>query len=169
MKKLLIALAVFGSAALNAAVDEDTWKFEPTIGPGINIRNYSNQFDVNLKMGKEMFGFSLDSSFGSSISFKPTVTFDYPFYLTLDKSDDFAVGPTADLGPSFYVDSPRAIDFFEVGMGVRVAYQINDNFGVVAVPVHFSMSFLRWVSGGSGFNANFNMSYDMKFGVYLLL
>jgi hypothetical protein len=169
MKKLIVLATLFaGVLNLNAAGDE-SWKFEPTIGPGIGIRNYEHQFDMNLKFGKENWGGTLDFGLASTVSIRPAVTFDYPFYISIDKSHDFSVGPTFSAGPSFLVSgNAKGIDFAEFGVGLRLSYLINDNFGVVCVPAHLSMSFLRWLSG-PGFDADFNMSYDMKFGVFLLL
>ena len=166
MKKLLIVFAMFASTAVFAGPTSDAaWKFEPTIGPGIGIRGYAHQFDINLKFGKENWGGTMDWSFANGVTTKLAVVYDYPFYISLDKSDDFSVGPTADAGiligvQNFFMAIP------EIGFGARLSYQLNDNFGVVFVPIHLSMNFF---SINTVDNFGFRMSYDMKFGVFLLL
>ncbi|MBN1115247.1 MAG: hypothetical protein JXA66_07895 [Oligoflexia bacterium] len=173
MKKLLaVFLFVLTGMAFmpvaNAAIcDEDEWKFEPTLGPSIGIRGYPHQFAMNFKIGKEMMGANLTMAVGSgTFMIRPAFVVDVPFYLTLAEDEDFSIGPTADVGPTFSVRGIKAVTFIDLGFGARTTYQFTDNFGVVAELIHFTMSFVGWASG-AGVNGGFAMSYDMKFGVFL--
>jgi hypothetical protein len=178
MKKLLavvafatVALLVSGNASAN--VNKNEWKFEPTLGPAIDIHNWGgHQFALNLKIGKgDFFNYLMGFSFAgaNSAQIKLGGAIDIPFYLTFSKKGDFSVGPTFDFGPKFGFGGGvgTAIDFMNIGFGCRTTYQFNDSFGVVADLAHFSMSFATWVKG-AGVNTGFAMAYDMQFGVFLL-
>jgi len=172
MKKVLLVLAailVCGSAS--ATINSNEWKFEPTVGPVLGIHNWGgNQFGMNFKIGKGenlsgLFGMAFDGL--NNVQLKLGASYDFPFYFTFSKNNDFSVGPTVDAGLRFGFGKGTAIDFLNIGFGCRTAYQITDSFGVVADLVHFSMSFVGWQSG-SGVHSNFAMAYDMQFGVFLL-
>jgi hypothetical protein len=177
MRKIftVAAFALFGmlTASNLSAYSYDSWKFEPTVGPTIGVHNWGgHQFSMNLKVGKgDMWGGMVGFSFGgaNSAQIKLAVVFDYPFYLTLDdRENDFAIGPTVDVGPKFgFGNVGSAVDFLNIGFGLRTAYRFTDKFGVVAELVHFSMSFVQWVSG-AGTSGNFAMAYDMRLGVFLM-
>ena len=176
MRKILAitAFAVVGflSASNLHAYSNDSWKFEPTVGPTIDIHNWGgSQFTMNLKVGKgDMWSGLMGLSFAGAnkAQIKLGIVFDYPFYLTFSKPKDFAIGPTVDAGPKFgFGNIGTAIDFMNIGFGARTAYKINDKFGVVADLVHFTMSFAGWVKG-AGTNTGFSMAYDMQFGVFYL-
>jgi len=178
MKKLFAvfafaAVAFLASSNLSAAIDKNDWKFEPTLGPVIDIHNWGGtQFAMNFKIGKgDFFNYLMGMSFAGAnrVQLKFGVAIDLPFYFTFSKNNDFSVGPTFDAGPKFGFGSPvgTAIDFMNIGFGCRTTYQFTDSFGVVADLVHFSMSFATWVKG-AGINTGFAMAYDMQFGVFLL-
>lgn len=178
MKRLFAVMtfatvAFLASSNLSAAIDKNDWKFEPTLGPAIDIHNWGgHQFDMNFKIGKgDFFNYLLGLDFvgANRAQVKIGVTFDIPFYFTFSKNKDFSVGPTFDVGPKFGFGSPAGtdIDFFNVGFGCRTTYQFTNSFGVVADLVHFSMSFVNWIKG-VGVNTGFAMAYDMQFGVFLL-
>ena len=52
-------IAFFASNNASAAIDKDEWKFEPTVGPAIDLHNWGGtQFDMNFKFGKgDMFNY----------------------------------------------------------------------------------------------------------------
>ncbi len=172
MKKLFLVLAAaFVCTTASAAVSSDDWKFESTLGPVIDIKDWGGtQFGMNFKIGK---GDGLSGLFGmafgglNDVQFKLGVAYDIPFYFTFSKNDDFSVGPTFDAGIRFGFGNVTAIDFFNLGFGCRTTYQITDSFGVVADLVHFSMSFVGWADG-FGVDSNFAMAYDMQFGIFYL-
>ena len=172
MRKILAitAFAVVGflSASNLHAYSNDSWKFEPTVGPVIGIHNWGgNQFAMDLKLGKgDMWSGLMGLAFAGAnkVQIKLGVVFDYPFYFTFSKSKDFSVGPTVDVGPRFGFGNFTAIDFFNIGFGARTTYKFNDKFGVVADLAHFTMSFVGWAKG-AGVNSGFIMAYDMKFGI----
>lgn len=176
MKKIFAIFAFVGVGLLLAGdlsasmMSSNEWKFEPTVGPMIGLKNLDHRFAANFKMGKEMFGGELDMAFAGTpkVLIRPAFTFDYPFYFTFSKKSDFALGPSFDVGPTFGFSGATTIDFFDIGIGVRTAYQITKNFGVVADLFHMTMGFARWISGG-GTNTTFTLSYDIKFGVFLLI
>ncbi|MFH1223306.1 MAG: hypothetical protein V1647_03065 [Pseudomonadota bacterium] len=171
MKKIfaVVVFALVASTASAAMMSSDQWKFEPTIGPMIGIKNMDHRFAMNFKMGKEMIGGQLSMAFLGTpkVLIRPAFTFEYPFYFTFSKSKDFALGPTVDVGPSFGFSGATAISFFDIGFGVRTAYQITNTFGVVAELFHMTMSFARWVSG-VGTSSTFALTYDIKLGVFWL-
>jgi len=171
MKKILavVAFALLTSSAAYATMSSDQWKFEPTVGPMLGIKNVDHRFGMNFKMGKEMFGAQLSMAFAGTpkVMIRPAFTFEYPFYFTFSKKNDFALGPTADAGPSFGFSGSTVVDFMDIGLGVRTAYQFTDTFGVVAELFHMTMGFARWVSG-TGTNTTFCLTYDIKVGVYFL-
>ena len=89
MRKLfaILFIATLGltlTPNLNAAIDEDAWKFEPTVGPLIGIRNFNHRFGLHLKMGKENFSGLLSVAFGGTpnVLIRPAFVFDLPFYFT---------------------------------------------------------------------------------------
>ncbi len=175
MKKLFtVALFVCFGIILSSNVNAysyDKWKIEPTVGPVIDVHNWGGtQFAMNVKVGKgDMWSGLMGLSFAgaNTMQVKLGVVFDYPFYFTFSKANDFAFGPTFDVGPKFGFGNGTKIDFLNMGFGARTAYRINDKFGVVADLVHFSMSFVGWASG-AGVNSGFAMAYDMQFGVFYL-
>ena len=176
MKKLftVVAFVLFGMliASNLSAYSYDSWKFEPTVGPTLGLRNWGgHQFSMNLKLAKgDMWGGMMGFSFAGAnkAQIKLALVFDYPFYLTFDKANDFAIGPTVDVGPKFgFGNVGTAVDFFNLGFGVRTAYRFNDRFGVVAELFHLSMSFVQWVSG-VGTNGNFALAYDIRAGIFLM-
>lgn len=170
MKKLILvsSLVLFACSA-NAAMKSTDWKFEPTLGPSLGIKNSSHRFGMNFKVGQENWGYQLGMAFGGTpkVLFKPAVVFDYPFYFTFSKKNDFAVGPTANAGPVFGFSGGTAVDFINIGIGVRTAYQITDSFGVVAELFNMDMGFVQWAKG-QGVSGNFTLTYNMKFGVFML-
>jgi hypothetical protein len=176
--KRLFAVVAFATVAFlvsnnaSAAIDQNEWKFEPTVGPAIDVHNWGGtQFDMNLKLGKgDMFNYLLGLDFAgvNKAQIKLGVAIDIPFYFTFSKNKDFSVGPTFDAGPRFgFGNVGTTIDFFNLGFGCRTTYQFTNTFGVVADLVHFSMSFANWLKG-AGVNTGFSMAYDMQFGVFLL-
>ncbi|MEI6080063.1 MAG: hypothetical protein WCQ53_05475 [bacterium] len=177
MKKFLtvaafMAVGMLSAANLFASSSYDSWRIEPTVGPTIDIHNWGGtQFSMNVKVGKgENWSGLMGFAFGglNKAQIKIGAAFDYPFYFTFSKSEDFAVGPTADAGMKFgFGNIGTTIDFFNLGFGCRTAYRITDDFGVVADLVHFSMSFVGWASG-AGVNSGFRMAYDMQFGIFYL-
>jgi len=174
MKKLFLVMAVaLVSATASAAISENLWKFEPTLGPVIGIRNWGGtQFGMNFKIGKGGDGFSglLGMAFAcaNNAQFKLGAAYDIPFYFTFSKKDDFSVGPTFDAGMRFGFGKTTMIDFLNLGFGCRTTYQITNNFGIVADLVHFTTSFVDWVKG-VGVDSDFLMAYDMQFGIFWLL
>jgi hypothetical protein len=174
MKKLLVVSVLFLSFNAFSAIEPEDWKFEPSLGPSININGSANSFNINLKIGKDDMSGLLDFRVrGGFVGIRPAFVYDIPFYFTFVEDEDFSVGPTFDVGPGFgFGGGLTLIDFFDLGFGARATYQITDSFGVVFEPMHFSMGFVRWSSGiagiGRGINTNFVMTYDLKFGVYLL-
>ncbi len=172
MKKVLLVLAAVLMCGFASAttISNNDWKFEPTVGPVIGIHNWGNQFGMNFKIGK---GDNLSGLFGvafgglNNAQIKLGASYDFPFYFTFSKANDFSVGPTVDAGIRFGFGKITAIDFFNLGFGCRTSYQITNTFGVVADLAHFSTSFVGWVKG-NGVDANFAMAYDMQFGVFLL-
>lgn len=173
MKKILLVLgAVLVCSSANAAVSDSDWKFESTLGPVIDIKDWGGtQFGMNFKIGK---GDGLSGLFGMAFGgindaqFKIGAAYDIPFYFTFSKAKDFSVGPTFDAGMRFgFGGVGTMIDFLNLGFGCRTTYQISDSFGVVADLVHFSMSFVGWAKG-AGVDSNFAMAYDMQFGIFYL-
>jgi len=57
--------------------------------------------------------------------------------------------------------------FLTLSFGARTTYQFSKRFGAVAELINFNMGFVRWISG-VGMNTNFTISYDMKFGIFML-
>jgi hypothetical protein len=182
MKKFIVVAVFAMLATANAYAYSDAyagsggearWKLEPTIGPTIGMHNWGGtQFTMNTKVGKwENWSGLLGLSFGgaNSAQIKLGVVFDYPFYLTFDKENDFAIGPTADAGIKFGAGGGlgTSIDFFNLGFGLRTAYRINDVFGVVADLVHFTTSYVVWTKG-VGVNSGFAMAYDLQMGIFYL-
>ena len=172
MKKLLTVFTlVFISVGANAAISDKDWKFEPTVGPNIGLKDWGgHQFAMNLKLGKGdmlsgLMGFAFAGANKAQI--KLGVAVDVPFYFTFAKKDDFSVGPTFDVGPKFGFGNATMIDFLNLGFGCRTTYQINKSFGVVANLVHFTTSFVNWVDG-AGVNSRFAIAYDMQFGIFYL-
>lgn len=170
MKKLLVVSMLFLSFSAYSAIEPDDWKFEPTLGPGIGISNSATTFNINLKIGKDDMNGLLDFRFRSGfVAIRPAFVYDIPFYFTFVKDEDFSIGPTFDVGPGFgFGGGVTLIDFFDIGFGARATYEITESFGVVFEPMHFTMGFVRWGSGGVGIDTSFVMTYDLKFGVYLL-
>ncbi|MEI6080038.1 MAG: hypothetical protein WCQ53_05350 [bacterium] len=177
MKKFFIG-AIFAALATTASLYADTdpnlWKLEPTIGPTMDLHNWGgNQFSMNVKVGKgENWSGLVGLNFGgaNAAQIKLGLVYDYPFYLTFSKTNDFAIGPTADAGIKFGAGGGRgsSVDFLNLGFGLRTAYKIKDNFGVVADLVHFTTSFVGWTNG-AGVNSGFAMAYDMQFGIFYML
>jgi hypothetical protein len=170
MKKLFLVMAVaLVATTASAAMNSNDWKFEPTLGPSLNIKNSANRFGMNFKMGKEIFGFQLGMAFAGTpkVMVKPAFVFEYPFYFTFSKKNDFSVGPTANIGPVFGFSGATMVDFISLGIGCRTAYQITNSFGVVAELFNMDMGFVQWVKG-AGVNGNTWIAYNMKFGVFML-
>lgn len=178
MKKLfavvaLATVAMLLSSNASAAISKDDWKFESTLGPTIDMKDWGgHQFTMNEKIGKgDFFSYLLGLSFGgmNSAQIKLGVNFDIPFYFTFSKNKDFSVGPTFDVGMKFGFGGLAGtnIDFLNIGFGCRTTYQFTNNFGVVADLVHFTTSFVGWQKG-AGVNSGFRMAYDMQLGVFLL-
>jgi len=178
MKKLLavVALAtvaILASSEASAAINKNDWKFESTLGPTINMKDWGgHQFSMNFKLGKgDFFNYLMGLSFAgaNAATLKLGVAIDLPYYFTFSKNKDFSVGPTFDAGPRFGFggDLGTMIDFMNIGFGCRTTYQFTNSFGVVADLVHFTMSFANWVKG-VGTNSGFAMAYDMQFGVFYL-
>jgi len=177
MKKILVVAIFTMLATFNLYADSnfnsDTWKIEPTIGPTIDLHNWGgSQFSIDTKVGKgENWSGLLGLNFGgaNAAQVKFGLVYDYPFYLTFSKENDFAIGPTADAGIKFGAGGAlgASVDFINIGFGLRTAYKIYDNFGVVANLIHFTTSFVEWTHA-SGLNSNFAMAYDMRVGVYYL-
>jgi len=176
MKKFIIVavFAILATANLCAEPNPTLWKIEPTIGPNIDLHSWGgNQFAIDTKIGKgENWSGLVGLNFGgaNAVQLKLGAAFDYPFYLTFSDSrpKDFAIGPTFDAGMKFGGGRGASVDFLNLGFGLRTAYQIYDNFGVVANLIHFTTSFVGWRSG-AGVNTNFAMAYDMRVGIYYLL
>lgn len=170
---ILAATALLASSNLSAAISKNDWKFESTLGPTIDMKDWGgHQFTMNFKIGKgDFFNYLMGLSFAgcNRAQIKLGVAIDIPFYFTFSKKEDFSVGPTFDAGPRFGFGSPvgTSIDFMNIGFGARTTYQFTDSFGVVANLVHFTMSFASWVKG-AGVNSGFVMAYDMQLGVFLL-
>ena len=158
----------------NSNPNRDTWKIEPLLGPTIDIDSWGgSQFSIDTKIGKgENWSGLVGLNFGgaNAVQLKLGAVFDYPFYLTFSKTNDFAIGPTFDAGMRFGAGGGRGtyIDFLNLGFGLRTAYKINNNFGVVANLVHFTTSFVGWTNG-AGVTSHFAMAYDMRFGIYYLI
>ena len=176
MKKLvLISMLVCMGFAVSSSAEArhyDRWKLEGLLGPNIDVRQWGgHQFAMDLKFGKgDMLSGLLGFAFGgvNSAQIKLGLAVDIPFYFTFSKPNDFAVGPTFNAGPKFgFGRIGTAIDFMNIGFGVRTAYRITDSFGVVAKLANFSMSFAGWARG-AGVNTGFSMAYDMRFGVFYL-
>ncbi len=176
MKKILVLgllsfLAFSFSSKLEARSYANSWKFEGLLGPNIGLKDWGgHQFGMDFKIGKgDMLSGLMGFAFGgaNSAQIKMGIAFDIPFYFTFSKRNDFAVGPTFDVGPRFGLGRGTAIDFLNIGFGVRTAYKITDTFGVVAHLAHFTMSFVGWAKG-AGVNTGFAMAYDMRFGAFLL-
>jgi hypothetical protein len=174
MKKLFLVFSVLSLLAasnVEARGYKDSWKFEGLIGPNIGLRNWNgHQFGMDLKLGKgDILSGLLGFAFGgaNSAQIKLGIAVDIPFYFTFSKPNDFAIGPSFDAGPRFGFGGGTAIDFLNIGFGLRTAYKINNCFGVVANLIHFSTSFVGWASG-QGVNSAFVMAYDMRFGIFYL-
>lgn len=179
MKKLFAIVALATVAMLvapsdaSAAIDKNAWKFESTLGPTIDMKDWGgHQFSLNEKLGKgDFFNYLFGMSFGgaNAAQFKFGVAFDLPFYFTFSKAKDFSVGPTFDAGMKFGFGGAlgTAIDFLNLGFGCRTTYQLTNSFGIVADLVHFTMSFVGW-SKAAGVNSGFAMAYDMQFGIFYL-
>jgi hypothetical protein len=172
MKRLLTFafIATLVASSLSAGINPYKWKFEPTIGGNINVKDAANAFNVNLKMGKGDMSGLIDLKIrGGFFGVRTAFVYDIPFYFTINKVDDFSVGPTFDIGPGFgFGGGVTSIDFIPIGLGVRTTYSVNKNFGLVFEPAHFTMSFVNWTSGGAGINTGFTMTYDVRAGVYFL-
>jgi hypothetical protein len=181
MKKsfLIFVFVMFATGSLCAesgyepgsSYNSDSWRIEPTIGPTLDIHNWGgSQFSIETKIGKgEHWSGLAGLEFGgaNTVQIKLGAAYDSPFYVTFSEPNDFAIGPTVDAGMKFGAGRGASIDFFNIGFGLRTAYRIKGNFGVVADLVHFTTSFVTW-RNGAGFNGNFAMAYDMKFGIYYL-
>ncbi len=179
MKKLFAVVALATVAMLltssnaSAAISKDDWKFESTLGPTIDMKDWGgHQFTMNQKLGTgDFFSFLLGMSFGgaNSAQLKLGGAIDIPFYFTFSKNKDFSVGPTFDAGIRFGFGGGLGtmIDFLNLGFGCRTTYQLTNSFGIVADLVHFTMSFANWVSG-VGVNTGFAIAYDMQLGIFLL-
>ena len=173
MKKILLAsvLAIFCLSADAAKMKPDDWKFEPTFGPSIGVRRANTRFNMNFKVGKENWGYQLGMAFGGTpkVMLRPAIVYDLPYYLTFSKSrpNDFSVGPTFSVGPVLGFSGATMIDFLTLSFGARTTYQFSKRFGVVAELINFNMGFVRWISG-VGINTNFTITYDMKFGIFML-
>jgi len=175
MKKILVLVVFAMLATANLfAFESRPWKLEPTIGPTIDLHDRGgSQFSMDVKLGKgENWSGLLGLNFGgaNAAQVKFGIVYDYPFYLTFSEANDFAIGPTADAGIRFGAggDAGASVDFLNLGFGLRTAYKIYDNFGVVANLVHFTTSYVGWTKS-TGVNGGFSMAYDMRFGIYYLI
>jgi hypothetical protein len=176
MRRLFLVFSVLGllaASGLEARGYKDSWKFEGLIGPNIDMKDWGgHQFGMDLKLGKgDILSGLLGFAFGglNSAQIKLGLAIDIPFYFTFSKPNDFAMGPSFDVGPRFGFGGAAGtgIDFLNIGFGLRTAYKISNSFGVVANLIHFSTSFVAWNSN-AGVNSNFAMAYDMRFGVFYL-
>lgn len=173
MKKILFVslLALICFSADAALVQTGDWKFEPTLGPSIGVKSADTRFGMNFKVGRENWGYQLSMAFGGTpgVLLRPAIVYDLPYYFTFSSSrkNDFSVGPTFSVGPILGFKGATMIDFLTISFGARTTYQFSKRFGAVAELINFNMGFVRWISG-VGINTNFTITYDMKFGIFML-
>lgn len=164
MKKLILFIIIIFAVNL-FAFDESGYETEFQIGPKINIRGWITQFMIMPTIGTENIKGGLEVSFRGATRLRPTFIYEHPFYFEVADEMYFGVGPIIDLGPSFsFANGNTAISFMDIGLGCKTRFFFNENVGVTFTPVHFSMAFAAWGSGGAGVATGFLMTYDLMFG-----
>jgi hypothetical protein len=168
MYKLLFSFLVSG-VLFSQSINHKGKKFGLYSGPSIGIRNHipANQISLGAKFGGDFISGALDLNIGNINTIKPKFVIDFNYYY---KNNELVMGPTFDIGPSinFNIDN-FMLNFIEIGIGYRISYLVSKTMGIVFIPVHLTSSFFTWMSGGAGFEADYYMHYQSRFGVYWLL
>ena len=169
MKKILLVLVTFFTGSILAnTLNHKGKKFEVYTGPSMEARStgVGNQIDFGAKFGGDTFSGALDFSLGEINTLKPKFVFDMMYYY---KNNELIMGPTFDLGPSINFNLNNFFfNFFEIGAGYRVMYEVTNTMGVVLTPVHITTSFFGW-DNNRGVEADLWVSYEMFFSLYYLL
>lgn len=171
MKNLLLVLLVFlfSVSGFAKSIDHEGKRLEFYSGPSLNTRtDYAgNQFDIGAKFGGDTFSGALDLAFGNLMTIKPKFVMDLNYYY---KNNELIMGPTFDIGPSFSFNMDVLfINFFEIGIGYKIAYELTNTMGIVFTPVHVTTSIFGWGTNGIGLDAGLWQSYEMYFSIYWLL
>lgn len=170
MKKLLlVSVILFTGSILANTLNHKGKKFEVYTGPSMEARStgVDDQIDFGAKFGGDMFSGALDFSLGELNTIKPKLVLDFMYYY---KNNELVMGPTFDIGPSFNFNLNNFfLNFFEIGAGYRVMYEVTNNMGIVFTPVHITTSFFGWGNNGRGGEADLWLSYEMFFSLYWLL